>query len=128
MSMSFSISHAAAGVTRQRDLVRMLINSLFWAVLGVVVAALAVWWLKGEGFGGIAPPVGRSEPAPVPAAALPAIRSQDGPANAADRVQVEAPPPTPEPAVAPAPAAPAGQSTPLPAAGGGVAGGGCGLR
>jgi hypothetical protein len=32
----------AAGVTRQRDLVRMLINSLFWTVLGVVVVALAV--------------------------------------------------------------------------------------
>ena len=31
----------AAGVTRQRDLVRMLINSLFWTVLGVVVVALA---------------------------------------------------------------------------------------
>ena len=31
-----------AGVTRQRDLVRMLINSLFWTVLGVVVVALAV--------------------------------------------------------------------------------------
>ena len=27
----------ASGVTRQRDLVRMLINSLFWTVLGVVV-------------------------------------------------------------------------------------------
>jgi hypothetical protein len=32
----------AAGVTRQRDLVRMLINSLFWTVLGVVVVALTV--------------------------------------------------------------------------------------
>ncbi len=32
----------AAGVTRQRDLVRMLINSLFWTVLGVVVVVLAV--------------------------------------------------------------------------------------
>ena len=56
MRMSVSISHAiatpfllpgnlacrAAGVTRQRDLVRMLINSLFWTVLGVVVVVLAV--------------------------------------------------------------------------------------
>jgi hypothetical protein len=56
MRMSVSISHAvatpfllpgnlacrAAGVARQRDLVRMLINSLFWTVLGVVVVALAV--------------------------------------------------------------------------------------
>ncbi len=32
----------AAGVTRQRDLVRMFINSLFWTVVGVVVVALAV--------------------------------------------------------------------------------------
>jgi len=32
----------AAGVTRQRDLVRMLINSLFWTVLGVVAVVLMV--------------------------------------------------------------------------------------
>ena len=56
MRTSVSISHAvampfllpgnlacrAAGVTRQRDLVRMLINSLFWTVLGVVAVVLAV--------------------------------------------------------------------------------------
>ncbi|MEO6841641.1 MAG: hypothetical protein ABI192_12820 [Bradyrhizobium sp.] len=30
----------AIGVTRQRDLVRMLINSLFWTVLGVVVVVV----------------------------------------------------------------------------------------
>jgi hypothetical protein len=32
----------AAGLSRHRNLVRMLINSLFWTVLGVVVVALAV--------------------------------------------------------------------------------------
>jgi hypothetical protein len=56
MKMSVSLSHAlatpfllpgnlacrAVGVTRQRDLVRMLINSLFWTVLGIVVVVLAV--------------------------------------------------------------------------------------
>jgi hypothetical protein len=56
MKMSVLIGHAvatpfllpgnlacrAAGVTRQRDLVRMLSNSLFWTVLGVVVVVLAV--------------------------------------------------------------------------------------
>jgi hypothetical protein len=56
MRMSVSIGHAvatpfplpgnpacrAAGVTSHRDLVRMLINSLFWTVLGVVVVVLAV--------------------------------------------------------------------------------------
>jgi hypothetical protein len=56
MKMSVSLSHAlampfllpgnlacrAAGVTRQRDLIRMLINSLFWTVLGIVVVVLAV--------------------------------------------------------------------------------------
>jgi hypothetical protein len=56
MRMSVSIGHAvaapfrlpgnlacrAAGVTSHRDLFRMLINSLFWTVLGVVVVVLAV--------------------------------------------------------------------------------------
>lgn len=56
MKMSVSLGHAlatpfllpgnlacrAVGVTRQRDLVRMLINSLFWTVLGIVVVVLAV--------------------------------------------------------------------------------------
>jgi hypothetical protein len=31
----------ALGFARHRDLVRMLINSLFWTVLGVLVVALA---------------------------------------------------------------------------------------
>jgi hypothetical protein len=54
MRISVSIGHAvaapfllpgnracrAAGVTSHRDLFRMLINSLFWTVLGVVVLAV----------------------------------------------------------------------------------------
>lgn len=32
----------AIGLSRNQDLVRMLVNSLFWTVLGVVVAVLAI--------------------------------------------------------------------------------------
>ena len=32
----------AIGLSRHRDLVRMLINSLFWTVLGVLVVAAVV--------------------------------------------------------------------------------------
>ncbi|MDB5605374.1 MAG: hypothetical protein JWP25_2274 [Bradyrhizobium sp.] len=32
----------AIGLSRHQDLVRMLINSLFWTVLGVLVAVLAI--------------------------------------------------------------------------------------
>jgi hypothetical protein len=32
----------AIGVTRHQDLVRMLVNSIFWTVLGVIVAVLAI--------------------------------------------------------------------------------------
>lgn len=32
----------AIGLTRHQDLVRMLVNSIFWTVLGVIVAVLAI--------------------------------------------------------------------------------------
>ncbi|HEX5048242.1 MAG TPA: RodZ domain-containing protein [Gammaproteobacteria bacterium] len=85
-------------------------------VLLAIVGALALWWLNGEGFNGIAPSFGRSVPAAVPAAALPAPaeRAQDA---AADRVQVEAPPAAADPALAP----PAEQPTAAPAPDGAVA-------
>lgn len=32
----------AMGLTRNQDLVRMLVNSIFWTVLGVIVAVLTI--------------------------------------------------------------------------------------
>ena len=32
----------AIGLTRHQDLVRMLVNSMFWTVLGVIVAVLTI--------------------------------------------------------------------------------------
>ena len=32
----------AMGLTRHQDLVRMLVNSIFWTVLGVIVAVLTI--------------------------------------------------------------------------------------
>ena len=32
----------AIGLTRHQELVRMLVNSIFWTVLGVIVAVLAI--------------------------------------------------------------------------------------
>jgi hypothetical protein len=37
-----NLACAAPGLARHRDLVRMLINSLFWTVLGVLVVMLAI--------------------------------------------------------------------------------------
>jgi cytoskeleton protein RodZ len=79
-------------------------------VLLAIVAALAFWWLNGEGFNGIAPSLGRTAPAAVPAAALPAAAAR-GEGAAGDRVQVEAPPAAPDPALA----APAEQPASAPA-------------
>jgi cytoskeleton protein RodZ len=88
-------------------------------VLLVIVAALAAWWLSGEGFNGIALPTGRSDPAAVPAAVpaaglpAPAARAPDAAAGAVERLEVE-PAQTP---VAPPPAQPTpGASTEPPAA------------
>ena len=36
-----NLACSAFGVAKNRDLVRMLINSLFWTVLGVLVVVLA---------------------------------------------------------------------------------------
>ena len=37
-----NLACTALGLARHRDLVRMLINSLFWTVLGVLVVMLAI--------------------------------------------------------------------------------------
>ena len=36
-----NLASRALGLARHRDLVRMLINSLFWTMLGVIVAVFA---------------------------------------------------------------------------------------